>query len=939
MISNLKEYILAIIKSRLFVLGVVFILLFGVLVQRLFTLQIVKGESYVNNFNLKIRKERTIQGTRGMIFDRNGNVLAYNELAYSVEIEDKGSYDTKEEKNKELNAQLYHLITIIEGHGDSLVDDFPIGLNPYGELEFRVQDNALRRFLGDVYGVSVDKLSKEQAESTPQQAFDKLRGDKKYGIDKEYEVADALKIMRIRYAMAVNNYQKYITTTVAEDVSQDTVAIVMENESELEGVSIEETTIRKYVDSEYFAHIIGYTGKVSTEELEELKKQNEEYDTNDIVGKSGIEQYMETQLQGKKGSETLFVDSVGKVLEVSDHKDSGMGNNVYLTIDMDLQKAVYGILEQKIAGILVSKIRNIKDYTPTPNSKADDIVIPVDDVYFALFSNHVIDIKHLSSEGASTTEREVYSVFENKRNSAVGSIIQQMRAEAPQAYETFNEEMQNYFTHVAAMLQDDNVMVKELVNAENEVYKNWKDGKCSLKDYLKEAIAQNWIDITKISAEGQYTSSSETYEALVQYVESHLQEDEKFHKKLFEYMIEDNQISGRQVCLLLYDQGVLAYDEGTAAGLRSGSVSAYDFILNKIKNLEITPAQLALDPCSGSCTITNVNTGEVLAMVTYPSYDNNRLANSVDSEYYSRLLEDQSKPLYNRATQERNAPGSTFKMVSAACGLSEGVVNIGEHITDHVKYEAIDPPPSCWSSVGHGSINITQAIEHSCNYYFYEVGYRLSLVNGVYTPDKGIDRLVKYAKMFGLGDKSGVEITESKPQLADEYPVTAAIGQSNHNLTCVQLARYVTAVANSGNCYNLSLLNHTTDADGNVIQDYTPSLYSQVELAPDTWNAIHSGMRLVAERTDSLKNIPVAIAGKTGTAQENKLRPNHALFVGYAPFENPEIAFAVKIANGYTSANAAEIGGNVVKYYYKLPGYEQLLDGVASLPSSATIAD
>lgn len=939
MLSNLKEYILEIIKSRLFILVVICIFMFGILVNRLFQLQIVEGETYVNNFNLKIKKEREIQGTRGLIYDRNGNVLAYNELAYSVQIEDKGDYENKKQKNEILNEQLYHLITIIESKGDSLVDDFPIFINAYGALEYRVEGNSLKRFLADVYGKAADKLSREQLQANPEEAFKQLCDAEKYGIDKKYSVQEALKIIRIRYAMAGNNYQKYITTTVAENVSQETVAIVMENEEELEGVSIEEVTMRKYVDSKYFAHIIGYTGKVSTEELEELKKENSKYATNDIVGKSGIEQYMELDLQGKKGSETLFVDNVGKVVEITDHKDPGMGNDIYLTIDMDLQKAVYEILEQKIAGILVSKIRNIKDYKPTPNSKADDIVIPIDDVYFALFNNNVIDVAHLSNEAASETERAVSGIFENKKNSAVNAVTAQLRAQSPQAYNTFDDEIKNYLSYVVTMLLEDKVIVKESIDGENAVYQSWKNETCSLKDYLSEAISQNWIDITQISDEGQYTSTDETYEALVQYIERRLQEDARFHKKLFEYMIEDNQISGKQICLILYDQGVLPYDEGTISNLRNGVTSAYDFILSKINSLEITPAQLALDPCSGSCTVTDVNTGEVLAMVTYPSYDNNRLANSVDSQYYSRLLDDLSKPLYNRATQERNAPGSTFKMVSSACGLSEGVITTGDQIHDKVKFEAINPPPHCWSSTGHGSINVTQAIEHSCNYFFYEVGYRLSAVNGVYTPDTGISRLTKYAKLFGLGDKSGVEVTESQPQIADEYPVTAAIGQSNHNFTCVQLARYVTAVANSGHCYNLSLLDKVMDSNGNLVKDFTPDIYSEIELPDNFWSAIHQGMRAVALRTDSLKNNPANIAGKTGTAQENKLRPNHALFVGYAPYESPQIAFAVKIANGYTSANTAEVGGDIVTYYYKLPGYEQLLNGVASSPSSATIVD
>ena len=141
-------------------------------------------------------------------------------------------------------------------------------------------------------------------------------------------------------------------------------------------------------------------------------------------------------------------------------------------------------------------------------------------------------------------------------------------------------------------------------------------------------------------------------------------------------MIRQNMISGTQLCLILYDQGVLEKDEAQIAALSNGSASAYNFVREKIKSLEITPAQLALDPCSGSCVVTNVKTGELLALVSYPGYDNNRLANSVDSEYYSSLSNNLSLPLYNHATQQKTAPGSTFKMVSAVAGLTEGWLSI-----------------------------------------------------------------------------------------------------------------------------------------------------------------------------------------------------------------------------------------------------------------------
>ena len=196
-------------------------------------------------------------------------------------------------------------------------------------------------------------------------------------------------------------------------------------------------------------------------------------------------------------------------------------------------------------------------------------------------------------------------------------------------------------------------------------------------------------------------------------------------------MIRQNMISGTQLCLILYDQGVLEKDEAQIAALSNGSASAYNFVREKIKSLEITPAQLALDPCSGSCVVTNVKTGELLALVSYPGYDNNRLANSVDSEYYSSLSNNLSLPLYNHATQQKTAPGSTFKMVTATAGLTEGIISPGTTILDKGQFEEVANGPKCWIyPSSHGSINVSEALRDSCNYFFYKVGYDLSMVNG-----------------------------------------------------------------------------------------------------------------------------------------------------------------------------------------------------------------
>ena len=368
--------------------------------------------------------------------------------------------------------------------------------------------------------------------------------------------------------------------------------------------------------------------------------------------------------------------------------------------------------------------------------------------------------------------------------------------------------------------------------------------------------------------------------------------------------------------------------------------SSHDLFL--IENLYITPAQLALDPYSASVVITNVE-GEVLALVTYPSYDNNRLANSIDSEYYASLRKDLSNPLWNYATQQKTAPGSTFKMVSATAALCEEVVTTKSTITCKGLFDRFaNEQYRCWIYPGaHGSLTVSGGIENSCNAFFYEVGYQLSqTADGAYDANLGLEKLSKYADLYGLSEKSGVEIEESVPEVSDEYPVLSAIGQGTNNYTTVGLARYITTVANSGTCYNLTLLDKVTDSNGNLIVDYSPSVRNTIELPASYWNAIHSGMKRVVEKKTYYQDLGVTVAGKTGTAEENRNRANHALFVSYAPFENPEITVSTRIAFGYTSEYAANLTRDIYKYYFDLEEEDSILTGTAVIPdAAATTAD
>ena len=957
-----RDRFISLITSRMVIMGAVILLLMGVLIYRLFVLQIVNGASYQDNFTLKIERERTIQATRGAIYDRNGVPLAWDKLAYSVTIED--NYDATNTRDMEINNTIVRVIDMIEKNGDRLDNDFNITLDDNDTYQFTVSKTALLRFLADLYGrSSIEDLLVKERNSTAEQVMKYLCDKKMFGVGRyienkkgsyDFEPMEGypkdliLKIIRIRYAMYKNSYQKYIASNIATDVSPSTVAEIMENLDTLQGVNIAEDTIREYVDDPSMSHILGYTGKISDEELAELNATDNEtqyhhtYELNDKVGKSGIEQVMERQLQGTKGRQTIFVDNLGRVTEAGSQTEPVAGNDLYLTIDYDLQSSIYKILEQKIAGIVVSKIRNIKDYEPSEETGPSNIVIPIDSVYFSLFDNNVISFTHMALPEAGSNEKAVYSAFREKLEESLTVLRGELKT-GNTPYNDLTREYQSYESHIVDMLKSQlkEIIVKDELDETDEINVKWNEGTISLGEYLKGVIASGAVDVDKLKHSSGYSDSSEIYESLVEYIESELRQDNDFFKLLYRYMIEGDAISGYQICMILFEQGIIEDRDGEMSALESGLTQPYDLMVNRIKSLDITPAQLALDPCSGSCVVTDPQSGEVLALVTYPGYDDNMLANSVDADYYNALANDKSLPLYDYATQQKTAPGSTFKPISTTAGLEEKVINLGEGIECTGTFDKVTPSPKCWIYPGHhGMLNVIGGIKNSCNDFFYEVGYRLgSDVTGLYNSQEGVLRLRKYCDLYGLTEKSGIEITESEPQVSDQDSVRSAIGQGNHSYSTVQLARYVTCVANRGVCYNLSIVDRLVDSGGNLREEYTPGIRNNIDISSSTWDAIHEGMREAVTTYNAFEDFPVIVAGKTGTAQQVSTRPNHALFIGFAPFSNPRISVASRIAYGYTSANAAEVTRDVIKYYFKLQDVDEIITGTATIPDSAAISD
>jgi penicillin-binding protein 2 len=936
------EYILSLFKSRIFPLILVFAILVGVLINRLFGLQIINGESYVKDLSSSIQKDMSVAATRGRIFDKNGVLLAYNDLAYAVRISDSGKYNNNAEKNEKLNASIDKTLDIIEAKGDTYSNDFPIVYED-GQYVFNIKDNELLRFLRDIYGKrSISELSDEERNVTAQELFRQLcekyevvvASDssknqatvlsstvsflKSQGYMVEaagFSVDHALMIVNLRRYMSANSYNRYISFTIANEVSDETVAAILESSDDLTGVTVEEQYIRRYVDSVYCSQILGYTGTVSTSELETL---GDKYDSNDTVGKSGIEKSMESVLSGTKGERQVYVDTVGRITEVLGETDPETGNDVYLTIDINLQKNLYNAIEDRLVQILLTYMTSgDTKYSYTSNGSVDTVYILAKEVYFALIDNNIVSIKHIA-EQSTDTEAQVYSAFLSKQDSTMDWIRSEL-ADGDTPYGKLSEEQQLYIWYVYTSLKDRGVFNTSNVDTTDDVYKDWtqSDG-TSLKELLTHGIAKNWINLNVFSTE-QYTSLQESYDALLDYIDGYLREDTSFYKKMYKYMINSGSISGRQVCMLLYEQGVLDMNSENSrySALAAESLGAYDFMTYAISNKIITPAQLALEPCSASAVVTNPKNGDIIAMVSYPSYDNNKLSGSVDAKYFNSLINDKASPMLNRATQSFTAPGSTYKPCTTIAGMDTGIISSGTTFYCSGSFDKVTPSPKCWRLSGHGGEVAATAIRDSCNVFFYNVGYNLACSkNGNYNSTYGTTILQKYSDLLGLSTKAGVEIEESEPMASNTNSVASAIGQGNHKYSTLNLARYVTTIATSGTCYNLTLVDKITDSDGNLIEDNHADVDHQVELSSNIWSTVHEGMMLAGNSYSTIAKLGLKIAAKSGTAQENTNEPDHSLLVTYSPYDDPQICVSVCIQHGYSSTTSMDLTADVYKIYY-----------------------
>ena len=345
---------------------------------------------------------------------------------------------------------------------------------------------------------------------------------------------------------------------------------------------------------------------------------------------------------------------------------------------------------------------------------------------------------------------------------------------------------------------------------------------------------------------------------------------------------------------------------------------------------------------AGACVVMNVNSGEVLAMASYPNYDPSDFVGGISTEAWNNYTNNTAKPLVDKAIQNSYSPGSTYKMVTAIAGLESGAINLNTKINDTGVYKKYGISMNCWYYTdyhrGHGYLNVSEAIEKSCNYFFYETGDRM-----------GIDKLAEFARYFGLGTKTGIELQgETAGVLADretkkqKHPddqnwnpgntLNASIGQGDNEFSPLQMARYISMLANGGHKIDVSIVKTIRNSDGSEAsrEEINKFVNKKLGLEEDTQeerqlnqnylNAVLQGMKSVTSDTGGtayvrFKDFNISVGGKTGSAEA----PNnqvHAWFVGFAPFENPEIAIVVMVENGGHGNYTAEVVRDIMGEYF-----------------------
>ena len=821
--------------------------LFYILLVELFNLQVVEADMFRLSAPVRTGEvSRPLPALRGTIYDRHGRPLAVNELTFVVKMDPSITIS---------NEALLALALLFEANGEDYVDSLPIAIptQPGETFTFTIDGpnpDVIRR-RENHWKREMDIPNYETA--TAEEAWNDLR-DRQLNIDPALSLEDARRIMNFAAKIHARRFlwfSTYEPTPIifAYDVSPATIAAIEEQPHFFSGLFIDIETLRVYPAGRYVSHMIGYVRVITEQQLE--RNEHLGYTENDLFGRSGLELSMEQSLRGVPGRERFEVNGRGhRISEPVRYVEPQPGDQIFLTIDLELQMAAFHVLENALSEAIIGRLTLRNSTEPA---------LTMQDIFTSFVRGHNLDLR---------------AVLEAEPGSHAFPMREYIIARFPDA------------------------SAHTLVNRER---------------------------MQGIIIEG----------------------------------IERRRISPAKMLLTLIGTGQISDEDGqVSARLIAQPNSAQTVLIEKIRARELTPQLLNVDPSTGSLIITCTDTGAVLAAVTYPSFDNNRLVNNFDDEYWLQINNlDPTEPMINRPFREARAPGSSFKMFTAAAALEEGVISPNTRIQSRATFTAAGVPHvSTWNRRGHGNINVMQALAISCNYFFAESAFRLGGRGTSATQtQQGIEIFNQYMAFFGFNGFSGVEIGDYPLDLrmqghdghsmpspefkrfrhlqrnpfapASSLVWTAgdtsqvSIGQGYSNYSAAQMVRGMSTIANRGVNYYLHLVGHIEDFNRNEVFRTQPTYAeTDLEFADSTWDAIIEGMRLVTEPGASGTAVGafeslrphIRVAGKTGTAEHGAARPSHSTFGAFAPLEDPQIAIFVAVPFG-TTAGYRQISAQVAR--------------------------
>lgn len=924
------DHFLDLCKNRIFVMLCGIIVLFAIIVLRLFSLQIIHGEEYEASITASVSKELPVPASRGGIYDRYGRPLAINTVAYSVQVDGSVTLELSDEERQTLSMALMDWLW---ENGHKQVNSLPITLSSPYKFTYEGTEEEIEK-LENRWKASIG-LEKKQYKLTAEECLAYLYEE--YDVPESYNdqqkriylslaMSDDRNLMALTLALKLDEYGE----TITDELPLDTEAPYSfqfngnaNREKSWKESMLMEAEQLKYGSLQTLDYLRDFFG------LPEGLPNDLVRDTLGIRYSLYLKRYQQFQ------SVTIATDVSDKTLAYVEENQDTFPNVIIDTVS--LREYPQGEYFAHIIGY-------IRQMTESD---------------YALYKDEVdAEGNPLYSQTDVVGQDGMEKLYEKELNGVDGKV---------------QIEVDNQGRRMSVLDSTEPVAGKDLfLTLDSELQKVAYD---TLESELRKAVLTkltgggknavstnelftSMINVNHISAQKMLQAEDgvqkEVYNKLKQTIPTFKPDQDDAVTVAKEFLIEGLEkgtISTKELILMMIEQEHLPVTDAEKADIENGA-SPTNLIIKKLSSGEMSPADTGLDPCTGSVFVTQVGTGEVLASVTYPSYDNNELVNTFNNSYYNDLLEDGNTPLVNRPLKQKKASGSTFKMITALAGLETGTITPETFITDKGIFKDTGVPYArCWiySNTGgtHGPVNVTHALEVSCNYFFYELAYRMGNVdNG--NSNQSITTLNEYMAAFGLNSYTGLELDEYGPTMAspsnkekavktfnpdattsqtrwtDGDTIRTAIGQSINSYTPAQITKYISTLANGGTLYKLHMVDHIQNPDGSLHSEAEEVVENVITFKEENLQAVYEGMYLVTNGTrgtlrTAFNDLPVKVAAKTGTAEEDKNRSSHTWFVCFAPYDDPQIAITVMIPFGEGSGTPApEVAKAIIREYLGL---------------------